>query len=209
MVKFKVSGLTRFLSHAETLRMLHRAFIRAEIDMVYSGGFNPRPRLSLPLPRSVGVESEDELCLIEISRQSAEDFGGLIKKIADQLPEGIEIISAEIAVGKPSFNSGAVTYIFSVSDGAAVSSVQDKINELMKKQQCILDRYSPDSLKPRQVDVRQYLQSIDVSSCEILVHCVFGPSGTVRIDEMMQLFGLDSENLSKPVRRVKVDWVCN
>ena len=177
--------------------------------MVYSGGFNPRPRLSLPLPRSVGVESEDELCLIEISRQAAEDFGGLIKKIADQLPEGIEIISAEIAVGKPSFNSGAVTYIFSVDEDAVVSSIQQKINEFMKKQQCILDRYSPDSFKPRQVDVRRYFKSADVSGSEILVRCVFGPSGTVRIDEMMQLFGLDSVSLSRPVRRAKVDWLCN
>jgi len=190
--------------------MLHRVCIRAGIDLVYSGGFNPRPRLSLPLPRSVGVESDDELCLIEIAGQSEEqDLCGIIKKISGELPEGIEIISADIAVGKASFNSGVVTYIFSVDEDAVVSSIQQKINEFMKKQQCILDRYSPDSFKPRQVDVRRYFKSADVSGSEILVRCVFGPSGTVRIDEMMQLFGLDSVSLSRPVRRAKVDWLCN
>ncbi|MFA5554839.1 MAG: hypothetical protein WDA68_09840, partial [Phycisphaerae bacterium] len=116
---------------------------------------------------------------------------------------------ADIAVGKASFNSGVVTYIFSVDEDAVVSSIQQKINEFMKKQQCILDRYSPDSFKPRQVDVRRYFKSADVSGSEILVRCVFGPSGTVRIDEMMQLFGLDSVSLSRPVRRAKVDWLCN
>ena len=41
--------------------MFDRALVRAQIKLKYSEGFNPRPKLSLPLPRSVGVAAEDDL----------------------------------------------------------------------------------------------------------------------------------------------------
>ena len=56
----------RFLSHAETARVLQRACVRAAVPVRYSEGFNPHPRLSLPLPRPVGVESEDELLVVRL-----------------------------------------------------------------------------------------------------------------------------------------------
>ena len=54
----------RFLSHAETMRLFQRACVRAGVKVAYSQGYNPHQRMSLVLPRSVGVESDDELlCL--------------------------------------------------------------------------------------------------------------------------------------------------
>ena len=74
LIKFSVRGSLRFLSHAETLRVFQRACVRAGIEIQYTEGFNPRPKLSLGLPRTVGVESEDDLVQLKVhSRQRTED----------------------------------------------------------------------------------------------------------------------------------------
>ncbi|MHC4625895.1 MAG: DUF2344 domain-containing protein, partial [Planctomycetota bacterium] len=44
MIKFRVRDTLRFLSHAETLRVFQRACVRGHIKILYSQGFNPRPR---------------------------------------------------------------------------------------------------------------------------------------------------------------------
>ena len=67
LVKFRIWGNLRFLSHAETMSVFQRACVRAGIPVRHSEGFNPRPRMSLPLPRSVGVESDDELLVLVVS----------------------------------------------------------------------------------------------------------------------------------------------
>ena len=61
ILTFRIEGNLCYLSHHETVSMLQRALIRAGVRLIYSQGFNPRPRLSLPLPRAVGVRSDCEM----------------------------------------------------------------------------------------------------------------------------------------------------
>ena len=64
VIRFRVRVDMRYLSHAETMRMFQRALVRAGVKVSYSQGFNPHLKMSLVLPRSMGVESDDEiLCL--------------------------------------------------------------------------------------------------------------------------------------------------
>ncbi len=98
LIRFKVCRDFRFLSHAETLRVFGRALVRAGIKIRYSQGFNPRPRLSLPLPRPVAVVSDDELLSVYLET-SASSFGCQQTKadLSRQLPDGCNIISVDIA----------------------------------------------------------------------------------------------------------------
>ena len=73
-IRFKVEGTLRFLSHAETVRLLERACVRAGLRLRYSEGFNPHPKLSLPLPRPVGVESDEELLCLWVEQEPLPDL---------------------------------------------------------------------------------------------------------------------------------------
>ena len=66
-IRYAIKGDLRFLSHQDTLRLFQRAFNRAGIPIRFSEGFNPRPRISIAMPRPVGVESCDELLVIELA----------------------------------------------------------------------------------------------------------------------------------------------
>ncbi|MBN1809827.1 MAG: DUF2344 domain-containing protein [Planctomycetes bacterium] len=61
------TGPLRFLSHHDMLRLLERSFRRAALPLRLTSGFNPRPRIVLPLPLEVGTESVDEPVELELS----------------------------------------------------------------------------------------------------------------------------------------------
>ncbi len=65
-IRFRIGGALRFLSHAETARLWQRACTRAALPVRYSQGFNPHPRMSLPLPRPVGVAADEELLVVKL-----------------------------------------------------------------------------------------------------------------------------------------------
>ncbi len=88
-IQFSVDHEARFLSHHDTMRLLARAAERAKLKVAYSGGFNPRVKLSLPLPRPVGVAARQELLVLELAEP--DESGQIVEKLAAQLPEGFAL----------------------------------------------------------------------------------------------------------------------
>ena len=72
-IDFAVDGDIRFLAHRDMVRLLARAAVRGGLSLCYSEGFNPHPRVSLPLPRPVGVSSDAERVLLEQSEPIGPD----------------------------------------------------------------------------------------------------------------------------------------
>ncbi|MCK4629103.1 MAG: TIGR03936 family radical SAM-associated protein, partial [Sedimentisphaerales bacterium] len=102
-VWYSVRGDLKYLSHRDTMRLWQMALVRARVPIRYSEGFNPHPRISLPLPRSVGMSSECELLLLDLEgncdiepavtgdvSESAWNFSRLQR----QLPQGMDIFAA-------------------------------------------------------------------------------------------------------------------
>ncbi len=58
--RFTKPGRMRFLGHLDLTRLVLRALRRADLDLVYSNGFNPKPRVSFGPALAVGIESEAE-----------------------------------------------------------------------------------------------------------------------------------------------------
>ncbi len=118
LVTFRIEGNLRFLSHQETLTMFHRALVRTGVDLRYSQGFNPRPKLSLPFPRSVGVQSDNERLFFLLSdKVQVFDTEQITERISTELPCGCEIIDIDItARGKTSFQPISAEYVFTLTN---------------------------------------------------------------------------------------------
>lgn len=79
----------KYISHLDLLRLFQRAARRAEMPLVYSKGFSPRPKISFKRALKLGVESESEEATFQLnSRLDPEDF---TDRFQAQLPEGITI----------------------------------------------------------------------------------------------------------------------
>ena len=223
VIKFRIWGALRFLSHAETLTLLQRACVRAGIGVRYSEGFNPRPKLSLPLPRPVGVESDEEMLCIRCSipdaceKRPATDEGretrienrasSIEAKLSPQLPEGCELLSVSVAESGASIQPCGATYVLSIRPECLNDTLRATIDSLLASESLYVQRRTGDKgRRVKNIDVRGFLTSIEMIDEGIIVECKISPAGSIRVDEVLSLLQLDQSMLAGPIRRVSVQW---
>jgi len=212
VIEHRIWGNCRFLSHSETMRLFQYAAVRAEIDIRYSGGFNPRPRLSLPLPRPVGIEADNDLLCIRIVAEepSSLDIETIMSKLRLQIPAGCELISGRRAESFPVPQQA--TYYFAIKqcvfqDQIFREKLEGSAERLMARDIIILQRQQDSKgFRTKDIDVRPYLDSIKFDDNGIAVECIINPCGTIRVEEVIKLIGIDAEILARPVRRTHIKW---
>ena len=94
-LRFTKLGKLRFLSHRDLARIWERSLRRAGVQVAYSEGFSPRPRLHFGLALSTGHESLAEYLDIDLVDGAGLEPADLPEVVADVLPAGI---AAQIAV---------------------------------------------------------------------------------------------------------------
>jgi radical SAM-linked protein len=193
----------RFLSHAETIRLFQRACVRTGVQIAYSQGFNPHQKMSLIPPRSVGVESDDDLlCLWLKEGQTGIDT----EAIKAALPEGIEIISVQACKAKNIPEPVSARYVLNVQGHKINDGVRKHITDVMANDKFIVNRRTGEDSETKPVDVRPFLEAIKAEAGKFIVDCKISPAGTIRIDEILNLLQLKTEDLTGPVRRASVQW---
>jgi radical SAM family uncharacterized protein/radical SAM-linked protein len=121
--RFGKSGRLRFLGHLDLTRHLLRALRRAGLPLVYSQGFNPKPRVSFAPALAVGVASEGEYLDFELSRPLPAE--GLRETINAALPAGIRFRAVrEIRAGLPGLGDAirAARYRATLDEGAGLAA---------------------------------------------------------------------------------------
>ena len=226
LIKFKVRGNLRFLSHAETVKVFQRACARAGIKIRYSQGFNPRPKLSLPLPRSVGIEVDDDLLYLRVNRDRENvppdlneprvtNHESRIKAgLSGQLPQGCELLSVSVAKENASFQPSLAAYVLVVKQEYLDEDLKTTIKRLLASESLNLQRridvknskFKTKNSELKNVDVRPFLKSIKLDNRNIAVECKISSAGSIRVDEILKLLELDVEKLEAPVRRTNVQW---
>ncbi len=101
-ITFSKRGPARYLSHLELVRAFVRAFKRAGVNLVYSKGYHPMPKLSFASALPVGTESLHET--LEVQYVDSMSDRPLRERIAEQLPSGLEIASFE----EPAHEAGSL-----------------------------------------------------------------------------------------------------
>ena len=103
-LKFGRGPQLKFLSHLDLMRLWERVFRRSGVDLAYSEGFSPHPRISLAAPLALSVTSKAELMDIFLNRRTTPD--NFLQKVAPQLPDGISIIDIQsVSLEAPSLQS--------------------------------------------------------------------------------------------------------
>ncbi|MBP7049916.1 MAG: TIGR03936 family radical SAM-associated protein [Phycisphaerae bacterium] len=216
-IRFRVVGPAAMLSHAEMARLFQRACARADIPVRYSEGFNPHPRLSLPLPRPVGVESDDELLVARLCGASmtgspsgpAGVQAAMMRALAGQLPAGIEVFDVTLAASNASFQPRSAEYILPLrvhEHPDLTARLADEIARVMDSEHCMVQRASADRRTVRSIDVRPFLLSIRLQGDKLVVQHTMGDAGSIRVDEILQLFGLRTDDVEGPICRTHVVW---
>lgn len=220
-IKFRIGGGLRFLSHAETLRLFQRACLRAGVRLQYTRGFNPRPRLFLPLPRSVGIQTDDDLlCLRLAPREDLDDTGRPPTTSVDaehfkaglheQLPRGCQLLDVSLTKANASFQPSLATYVLTVrSEYLNRKLIKATVKRLLASETLNLQRRVDAKGTTRNVDVRPFLKSIELRDEALVVQCKISSDGSIRPDEILKLLRLNIEKLAAPIRRTNVQFQPN
>ncbi len=92
-IKFNKKNYLKYISHLDLMRLFERTFNRIEVPMEYSQGFNPKPKISIASPLSLGIESEEEWMDIDLlERIDKKEF---IRNANEILPKDIQILQTE------------------------------------------------------------------------------------------------------------------
>jgi radical SAM-linked protein len=88
-IKFSRGPEIKYISHLDIVRLWQRAFNRAGIEIAYSTGFTPHPKISLAAPLPLGVTSEFELMDIFCIKGVAPHF--FASAVNQQMPPGMTV----------------------------------------------------------------------------------------------------------------------
>lgn len=93
-VRFTKLGKVRFVGHRDVARIFERALRKADIQIAYTEGFSPRPKIAFGLALSTGHESLAEYLDIALPDNCDVDVTDLPGRLSPALPTGIDIVAA-------------------------------------------------------------------------------------------------------------------
>ena len=167
-VKYKKEDEMIFISHLDLQRLLQRAFRRAKINLSYSEGFNPHPKMSYGNALALGVESQGEYVDIEIEDDiEVKEF---LERINEQLPDGIKFVKGqEIDPKTPSLSSIIVygEHIFNIDLEVPLSKefVKSRVLNFVKSKEIIITKKNKKGKKV-EVDIRPMIRNFDLVSLD-------------------------------------------
>jgi radical SAM-linked protein len=184
------SGDARWISHLDLTRAIERALRRAHIDVAYSQGYNPLPRLSFASALTLGATSQAEYFEVDLARpMRPAEFQSALEA---QLPPGLEVreVCEVPPTGPPlAATVKAATYRVTVRlpeaddraalRGATVRFLQSPSHILSRRREG----------KTRLIDARPLVPRLEVTEgqdcLELEMDIILDPRGTVKPEEVV------------------------
>ncbi|MFN0137476.1 MAG: TIGR03936 family radical SAM-associated protein [Phycisphaerae bacterium] len=200
---FGIEGDLKFLSHHDEMRMLTRAMIRAAWPLAYSQGFNPQPRLTLPLPRAVGTASDAEMAIVDLTH--AAEVAGLHESLARQMPTGAPLHAIVVPMSPGTPHPVAVEYAVEL-EASDAQQVGEKLTATLAAERLDLMRQYGSGKPPRRIDVRPLIERLSLEGLSLVMRLRFESQGTARPGEVLECLGVVAGEYEHRIRRRRVDW---
>ncbi len=160
-VVFSKKGALQFISHLDLMRTMTKLVVRANINVYYTEGFNPKPKLVFALPLSVGTESELEYVDIKVYDQ-APDLALIKSRLSEASVPDIEILDAYIPSTKFKEISHS-RYTVTMRARAITADSADAVREMMKSPVTVTKRTKSGEAE---TDIRPFIKALEVTSTD-------------------------------------------
>jgi len=193
---FGKSGPLKYTSNLDTAKIWERLLRRADLPILYTKGFNTRPRISLAMPLPLGISSECEI--LEISLRERIEFrqSELRERLLSLSPHGLTIGAIVEVDTRASTLHSLVTsaeYRIQFLDGIDRGELQRKIDDLLSRESIIVDQVR--RRKRSVMDIRPLILGLRLdSNDDLLAHLSIGDRGNLRPDQLMEHLGLSESH---------------
>lgn len=212
-----MTGNLKFLSHQETVKLIRTSVLCAGLCPVYSEGFNPRLRLCLPLPRTVGIESVDDVFCVQLMTDFPDGCGKeicleIIDSLNSLLPQGCSVTSAELYENRVSFVPVGACYEFTLENryGDLLRSGVRQLEAMLETgRDIILHRGAGLKGKIKKINAADYIETVKLCGSTVDFQCRITPAGTLRPEEIRELLKITPDIQPVSVKRKNVKWEIN
>lgn len=189
-VTFAKGEELKHISHLDLMRLWERALRRASIPLLYSKGYNPRPKISIAAPLAVGFTGRREVMDLTLETSvSPLDFAASVKK---QLPTGITLANVEqVYAALPSLQSQLqyADYRVTVVAREPEEQIQGRLAALMDS------AHLPRQRRGKEYDLRLLIQDVRLEENTgeeyiLAMRLRTDQHGSGRPDEVMAELGL-------------------
>lgn len=191
----------RYLSHHDELRMLIRTLNRAGWPLLYTRGFNPIPRLSLPLPRSTGVAADEQLAVVEL--RSADDVHALERSAASAFPRQIPLLGVRSPLARRSAPARSASFSVALLP-YELTALQERIGAMLARPVVEVQREVAPGKPQRRIDIRPYIVQLAVENTTLHMTLEIQNQATARPAEVLSALGLAWQH--RNVTRMRVEW---
>lgn len=202
-ITYRIGGDLRFISHHDTMRLFRRALARADLPVRFSEGFNPHPKMTVPLPRPVGVSSDSEVIVIETI--GVIDAEQVADRLSRQMPQGIELTDTRALAPGERPQPDTVTYRFQPEEPLH-DELPGRINRVLEAATLPVERADNKTKRMRTVDLRPYLIDLRVDDGCISFTVRVTGTGSARPHEIVDLVLDHAGPINHRIHRQSVRW---
>lgn len=178
VLSFSKHGYIKYTSHLDMQRLFKRAFRRCGVDLAYSQGFNPHPKMGFAQPLSLGYEALNEL--LEFETKEPISKRNMMEELPKNLPLGIEIVKFGSILEKKktiaaAINAAEYEFVLPVREK---SNISELIKGYLSQEKIIALKRQKKSKELKEVDIRSKIQSMALvetdeenSKIEIVLDC--------------------------------------
>ena len=193
-IVFRKGAEIKYISHLDLMRAWERALRRAHVNLAYSRGFNPRPKLVFASALPVGFTGSAEMVDIALERRM--DLRDFASRLKAQLPSGLQLVSVtQVSSALPSLPSQVVAaeYEVLIDSRDSADTMQLRLDRLLAAESTPRRRERPDG--SRVYDLRPLIKKLWIVGRRaemwvIGMRLKAGGQGTGRPDEVMAALGM-------------------
>lgn len=190
-ITFYKKDNARFFGHLELINIFLRAIRRAGIEVAYSEGFHPMPRISFEDTLPIGMESLCETLYLTVPGKT--ETGSIPEKLNGQLPEGLSVINCTGTVKIAGIKQESCFYEVLL---CRECFGEENLKLYKMSSNVIIDRINKKGIV-KKIDLKESVKNISlISSDRLEMELTSEPGKMVRPAEVLKrIFALSEEQI--------------
>ena len=203
-ITFGKSGPLRYTSNLDVAKIWERVLRRADLPIMYTQGFNTRPRIRLAMPLPLGISSECEILDVSLRERIDVDEAALRDRLLAVAPSGLtinKIVAVDLRASTLHSLIESAEYRIHFLDTVDPDHLRRKIRDVLNRPSIIVDRTR--RRKRSVMDIRPLILAIYLDDAhDMIAHLSVGDRGNLRPDQLIELMEL--QDLHHSVHRFKL-----
>lgn len=201
--RFTKLGDIAYISHLDLLKIFIRALRRSNIEVYYSEGFHPHPKISSSSALSLGIQSYAEFMDIDIKNE--DDRASFVQRMNDSLPEGIDIVECKVIEKSEPLTKLMSHSLYEFDFDIETTGISEIIKDVMSKEEFIVKKKNKKK-QIKDVDIREKIYSLEFDADKNKIKAILmnSPEGALKPTDMLKAINERYDENISPYRIVKI-----